>query len=541
MLKKTITLSILIICLLLVVWSCNEEGPNEPNPNQPTEEKLANNLAVLSGAGSVYKETLLATQDSISALDAMGQWIVEQESVKEAYYYGLNTVEIYFKNGLRSSILLIPTDEDGHHLLRGGGAANHLSEFNFNAQVNSTKKIKNNKVLVLNPYSKEFKLDDYSHELELFEGGSEKFHVTVVRDENVGLDDVNSFSDYGFIILNTHGLPNGFMVGTDYDLPEPELGKELRSDEILNVVKLNGNLPTEKIENGELELASLLTTYRGDVTQDHQFFVTEQYIRNSSLDLKDAVLFGNHCYSGHTADGPTINNMSEAWRSKGLATYYGYSFKSGHGHTVDTEFADEMEDLLIINLVKNNDTTGVAHLKSNTLEQFYHIRYSWEATQQAIKGESIHPYLLRSTLRHNFFNQYFDKNYKYGGCNGDTAYMTASISGILPNGAVSLFDDKNSTGDQTRNDKSIGLQGNQYSRRIELRTTNYDGPGNYSIGGEASDWQAALFLSVTGSAKKADSGEIIIIEDNGTCMVGTFNFSAGEDIVVTNGSFVVIF
>ena len=90
-------------------------------------------------------------------------------------------------------------------------------------------------------------------------------------------------------------------------------------------------MPLDKIENGEIELASLLTTYRVDVDQAHQFLVTEQYIRNSSLDLKDAVLFGNYCYSGHTADGPTTNNMPQAFRSKGLATYYGYSLKDGVG------------------------------------------------------------------------------------------------------------------------------------------------------------------------------------------------------------------
>ncbi len=66
---------------------------------------------------------LLATQDSISALNAMGQWIVSQENVKEAYYDGPSVVEIYFNNGLRSSILLIPTDENGRHLIRGGGAS----------------------------------------------------------------------------------------------------------------------------------------------------------------------------------------------------------------------------------------------------------------------------------------------------------------------------------------------------------------------------------------------------------------------------------
>ena len=81
MLKKTITTSILIICMLLVVWSCKEDGGvNEPANDQTTEQKIANNLLVLNGAGTVYADTLIATQDSISALDAMGQWIIDQDA-----------------------------------------------------------------------------------------------------------------------------------------------------------------------------------------------------------------------------------------------------------------------------------------------------------------------------------------------------------------------------------------------------------------------------------------------------------------------------
>ena len=566
MFRKTRTISILIICTLLFIWSCNEEGVNEPPNDQSTEEKIANNLIVLNGAGTVYKDTLIATQDSMSALNAMGQWIVSQENVKEAYYSGLNIVEIYFKNGLRSSIALIPTDEDGHHLLRGGGSTNHLSEFNFNAQVSSTKKIKNNKVLVLNPFTEEFDLGDYSHKLKLFEGGSEKFDVTVVRDKNVGLDDVNSFSDYGFIILNTHGYNNGFKIGTGFTLPEPNASKKWQISELLKVVKLNEELPAEKIENGELELASTITISTStEVMQRYSTLVTDNYIRNSSLDLTDAVIFGNYCNSGHTADGPTVNNMPQALRSKGLATYYGYSFKDGTGVPVDDLFCKTMEDSLIINLAKDTDSTGVAHLSANINQQFYNDAYKFLLRHRISKGKRIHSDDISPTSSAIYFNQYFDKNYKYGGCDsatiaqknffltadlGESKYEALSINASGQDVSQESHYILNNLRIKTVSNAVIpGLQG--VTSVMEIQGTNVDyKTGKFAIGGPDAPYVARLTYQVAGSTipyssqyAAPNSGELVITNFCENYIEGTFHFKAAHILPdtpiagATNGKF----
>jgi len=566
MLKKTMIIRILIISTLLVIWSCNEESVNEPPNDQSTEEKLANNLVVLNGAGTAYKDALIATQDSISALDAMGQWIIAQEDVQEAYYSGLNIVEIYFKNGIRSSIALIPTDEDGHHLLRGGGGANHLSEFNFNAQVNSTKKIKNNKVLVLNPFSKEFDLGDYSEKKKQIESGSEKLEVTVVRDKDVGLDDVNSFGDYGFIILNTHGFNNGFKLGTGFELPEPNAGKEWQTSELLKVVKLNENLPAEKIENGELELTSTITISTSqEVTQHYSTLVTDIYIRNSSLDLTDAVLLGNYCNSGHTADGPTVNNMPQALRSKGLATYYGYSFKDGTGVPVDDLFCKSMEDSLIINLTKDTDSTGVAHLSADINQQFYNDARKFLRRHRITNGRRIHGDDLSPTPSSIYFNQYFDKNYKYGGC--DSAYIAQKNFFLTANLGASNYEalSINASGQDVSQESQYisnilriktvsnavlpGATG--VTAVMEIIGTNVDyKTGKFAIGGPDAPYVARLTYQVAGgtipySSEYAapNSGELVITNFCENYIEGTFSFQAAHILPnisiegATNGKF----
>ncbi len=233
---------------------------------------------------------------------------------------------------------------------------------------------------------------DYGRQLKLFEGGSEIFDVTVVSEGDVGFDVVNSFGDYGFIILNTHGKKNGFFVNTNYSLQAPGPGTESQTDMFLKAVKSTEDLPLDKLENGELELASLITTRDNKVRGGYyKVLVTDEYIRKSSIDLTDVVLFGNHCYSGHTADGPTTNNMAEAWRSKGLATYYGYSLNEGEGDVVKDYFCQAMEDSLIINLTQNTDSTGIAHLATNNSIQFYNNRVGYLNTKKIVKGEALIP------------------------------------------------------------------------------------------------------------------------------------------------------
>lgn len=553
MVRKILTISVLVLITFLILWNC-DKGISGPSDNLSTEDKIANNLAVLNGAGTVYADTLIATQDSISALNAMGQWIVSQDAVKEAYYFGLNTVQIYFTDGLRSSILLIPTDENGRHLIRGGGAANQLSKFNFNTQSSSTKKIKNNKVLVLNPYTEELDLEDYSEKKkQIEEGGSEKLKVTLVTDKDVGLDDVNSFGDYGFIILNTHGLINGFKVHS----------KELPASPVWNKIstKLYEDLPLDKFENGELELSYSITTRGKSVTGNYtSLLVTDNYIRNSSLDLKDVILFGNYCNSGHTADGPTTNNMAQALRSKGLATYYGYSRKDGVGLPVDNSFCSAMEDLLIKNLVKDNDTTGVAHLTNSGTEQTWNMRWDWRGWQRIIKGKNFDRSLLTNP-KTMYFNQYFDKNYKYGGC--DSAYIAQKNFFLTATDYEALS--INASGQDVSQESvyvSNVLRIKTVSNAVlpgatgvtavmEIVGTNVDyKTGKFAIGGPDAPYVARWTYQVAGGTQHysseyapPNSGELVITNFCENYIEGTFHFQAAHilpDIPivgVSNGKF----
>src|SRR5690606_23221757 len=57
------------------------------------------------------------------------------------------------------------------------------------------------------------------------------------------------------------------------------------------------------------------------------------------------------------------------WKTAGAISYYGYAFYNGKSCPVGNDYAREMEDSLITNLLYDLDSTGIAHLANNFLPQ----------------------------------------------------------------------------------------------------------------------------------------------------------------------------
>jgi len=396
------------------------------------EDITLNNLTTLFNlhkeAGVVYRDTLSATGDTLRALDALGQWIVYQPEVAEAYYVGLNLVEIYLNNGLRTDIMIIPVDADGQHLIRGGGSGStSLKKF---LGIQETQPIDNPGVLVLIPYFQEFY---YSHwdKKSLFEGGSsdapKPSDVNLITGTDVTLAELELMDDAGFIILNTHGVSDGFLLKmNDNGFDLADTSKFSKAD-IQDFIIANNNLPLDLLANGELRIS---TQFNHDIISkrivgiDASLTVTEEYVRNMGINLSNSVLFANHCYSGWVADGNTENNMSQAWLSKGLSTYYGYAYENGGSAAVGNDFSKIMEDSLIVNLVQNTDSTGEAHLAPNGSFQFElftkrirrrEVEKKKLLATMTVKSES--PYIEVNTPL--YFYHYFQDNYSYEDCGED--------------------------------------------------------------------------------------------------------------------------
>ena len=55
-------------------------------PNDVTANKLANVLTIQDGAAEVYADTFSATLDSVRAINAAAQWLINQPEVNDVYY-----------------------------------------------------------------------------------------------------------------------------------------------------------------------------------------------------------------------------------------------------------------------------------------------------------------------------------------------------------------------------------------------------------------------------------------------------------------------
>jgi uncharacterized protein (TIGR02145 family) len=472
--KLNLKLLVKLQCLLLVVISfsaCKKNGDGDDNNNDDAAANVAVILNMGQGAVAKYQESLQANKDSIDAFLDMSKWVIQQPDVDHAIIGSMGLLEIYYKSGLTSIVSIEATDAAGNLLYRGGGNGdlkdNKRATSNFvNPKFKTTGEehtINNKKVLVFNTVSKEFYNDQYPYVDEL-EDGNTKLQVTQVNNVAADLSVLSTFKDYGFIILNTHGMPQGFLVSSkvaQLNTPYKPDGQDFTNEEVRELfIEANG-LPIEKFANRELLMAVVAIPLEDKkvVYMKQAVIVTDRYIRNLPR-LENAIVFGNYCYSGWTADGPTTNNMAEAFKSIGAVAYYGYAFPDGTSTYVPDEFAKKMEGFLINSLVQDGDSTGVAHLLSDLLVQgttdYQYVRPGLEVTMDMTRGLMMQMIVRPSPPPFLDFLHFFDPRYRYGcgtltdardqevysiACIGDQQWMAENLRYNAPGSLV--YDNNN--------------------------------------------------------------------------------------------------
>lgn len=432
MIKYSATLlSVLLISIGILFFGCKKKEDDDNPPITPVGlgEKLTTNLNVLHDAAVVYIEELEQSGDSAAAFVAMNNWLVTHPEVSQGWFHNVEFLEVEFNNGLKSSINIIPVGDNGEHLTRGGGSGSPAM-FNFNDI--QTQEIKNEKVLVLIPYPDEF---SYGNEIQdiktLIESGGTDMEAIVKVGPQVKYQDLATFGDYGLIILDVHGVKYGFFLA--YIDNSYEADDLWFPEDVINEAFNVHSIPQDKVANGQIEIGLHINTYRdGTASFSFSILITEDYIRQMNVDLSDAVVFGNHCYSGHTADGTAKYNLPAAWRSQGVASYYGYADADSYSAPVQNAFCKDMEQKLIQGLVVDGDTTGSAHLKPDGAEYFEipTRKYTRAYAQMTVITAPPDP----TQVWPLFFQQYFDVDYKYPGCGDDlvdirdgTVYQTVCI------------------------------------------------------------------------------------------------------------------
>ncbi len=315
-----------------------------------------------------------------TALMRTGTWLQHQPNIQSAGVLDSSYLYFTLTSGLSGVYYLDEIDDSGFSINRGGpGGGGSLHQFETLANHNIT----NTNVLIFAPVFDEFyKAATFQSVLNIFSNSSLGLTVTVKKNSECTSDVVDQFGSYGLVILDTHGLPNGFLIGTE--LPDT-FSSYAAGERVLVNVNL-GKSGYDNLQAGQLMLARGLslnpqkpgwpkqvkTSYR---TPFH-VVLTSNYVSKISS-LSGSVIFANMCYGGQTQ--PATQGIplaiEPAFAALHPISYYSYAHSDGSSALVSNDFAVAMEDSLLTQLITNTDSTGHCYLKSNGTEFDDNIRW----------------------------------------------------------------------------------------------------------------------------------------------------------------------
>lgn len=398
-------LSILIALLLFA--TCKRDDDN----NGSGKVNLLTATTLLDQANKkLFELGQQNTSTPQQALMLTADWLRSQPNVADVYVWDSINMKIVTDDGLATYLSIVLTDDDGYSIFRGGGGAGQLDMFKAASTSGScTNKMQSDKVLLYVPAESEFYKPNELATLAASMSNSDKhLQVTTLTNAACTPEKTKEFKDYGLVIIDTHGNPDGFLCGLTYTFTRANKPKTLEALEE-NITTAMGADRLTMLKNGQLSCASLVKVQASDITwylnttsatTTYQMYIQSKYIKTLP-EMPNTILLGNMCYSGYSlakpSDGVT-DPIQPAFVGLNPITYYCYTQADGYSRAVTDWFAKRMENQIVTRLVINGDSTGIAHLKADNVTE----------------NEDT---LYRSWWTHLYFKQYKNKTYCYG-CGG---------------------------------------------------------------------------------------------------------------------------
>jgi uncharacterized protein (TIGR02145 family) len=369
--KQTLLAICLIFCALF--FSCNK---NETPIHNDTG--IFEMYSTLDSAESKFLQ--FAAQNNgnpFTALQKTQTWILGQEGVEDAAVEDSVYLRIKMKSGLLTCLYINQTDENDISLFRGGDNGK-LSEFgNVLDGGDCSNKIDNKNILIYAPAFTEFygKGSNFLINIgKIYTNSDEDFTVTILTDAQCTYEELSTFGDYGFVIIDTHGIPDGFLLG--YNLifnPLPKTEEQLKEaisqqvgEDVYNMI-ISGDIAFIK--------GYVINTKISDWFLNPQkktlLWVTSKYI-NTLEEWPSTMILGNMCYSAaNKVKKPELYSsplIRTAFLNRKLISYYGYSRDNDFSDPVSDALCKMMEDSISRAFIIDGDSTGIAHLKSDNTE-----------------------------------------------------------------------------------------------------------------------------------------------------------------------------
>ena len=375
------TLKLLTLATFVLLFSqCKTTAPTAPSAGG------ASVLEVTRTLDTVYGKFYELAQHNLSSspgqvLQLTADWVTTQPNVKNVFFFDSAYLDIELKSGLRTTFMINRVGSDSLSLSRGGphGSGGHLVQ---SGKTNHT--ITNKNVLIFSPFidcidNDLYKKGELDHLVNIFKNSGQDFKVTLLQCTECTISAVESFGNYGLVIIDTHGVPDGFLSGNDfhglYDIETTE--EQVKTS-------LNSQIPDgyNKIISGNFRFTRLedLSNIAGWQTllkrrtydAVHYLIMVNSKFINSLPPMPNTIIVGNMCYSGWNNVGTIKSpfrgsvNIEEpigtAFTNKQLISYYSYGYDNGESAPVDNNFSKRMEDSLVRELVVDGDSTGNAYL-----------------------------------------------------------------------------------------------------------------------------------------------------------------------------------
>jgi uncharacterized protein (TIGR02145 family) len=390
-----------IVGCAVLFSQCKTTAPTAPSTETPS---VAQAVRLLDTAQQKFLEFADSTHgDPMRALEKTVDFMLSLPGVAYAYSIDSTSLRIILKSGLQTHFYFNITDSAGHSLYRGGRTGTAKRDPTRLANPSQSRNtITGKKVLFFAADTKTLPAVEPGLQKALgrIDTSGLDLEVTVLRNEQCTYGVVETFKDYGLVLIDTHGYPDGFMVGSTLSISNVTAGSEEAIKTAVNTQLSAGTY--DKIATGKLMIGSSISAdpeipnWQKSVipTTDRTLTFTSAYL-NMLPPMPNTVVMGNMCYSGwinasitipakyvvwqdntiHKVDERTIvvDAIARAFMNRNLISYYGYARNEppGSSRPVPDEFAAECETSLLKGLITDNDSTGIAHRSSvNNIEFF---------------------------------------------------------------------------------------------------------------------------------------------------------------------------
>jgi uncharacterized protein (TIGR02145 family) len=371
---KTLSINkgVFAICAIIILFS-NCRKTKHPEPGEEVPVQLFEMKTLLESThNKFYENGALTNGNYKEALMLTSEWVKTRPEVEYAEPLDSLSIFIRMKSGLNSWYCITEVDAMGKPLMRGSGSARQvmLEDFTSTPPPPASMKLTNKKILFYVPaytefdYGKEKVIDNIAAKIL---GSDDKFEITVLKDSECRSNLISTFGDYGIVVIDAHGVVDGFLTGETLALDSTintaeKMSKLLRNQggiELENAI-IKGHLG---FTYSDYVAVGLFNWYQNKAHTKQQLYATSAYI-NSMPTWPGTIILGNFCYSGFGKPHPSYKHafpIRTAFVNRNLISYYGYCFNNDWAHTASDKLSKMMEDSLLTALTIDGDSTGDAH------------------------------------------------------------------------------------------------------------------------------------------------------------------------------------